>query len=709
MKRSVLLVLSAALPLEAQQYTRGVGVYPGDPRQDHAPLMKLETETYRNLALRRPAYHSSSYDYNLTAQTVTDGIRHARTPRWIATSTSKNGALGKDARELPVDRNPVTFVEALGPRGWVQFELGGGDVPLDVDRLEIDARALTSSWASEEWTCAVMGSEDGHAWTELGRTTGKDRLFSSFLPGGVTSVFRPSVTLKAPSRSRHYRVLLEAPNVARWRIGEVLFFHGDKRLEIGGPYDFTSAWKSAGRGEEWVSVDLGTTCSFDRLAFHWIHRAAEGAVQASDDAESWRTLQTFKAAKGLTDELKLAQPAHGRHVRVLMTRPASEEGYVLSEMEVYGRGGPLPCSRPAEEAGPDGRTPLAGGAWRVRRDSLVTSDGARLSQPGFRDEDWLPATVPGTVLSSYWNAGALPDPNFGGNQLMISDSFFYADFWYRKEFVTPRAEPGRRIWLSFDGINWKALVFLNGQELGRIEGGFMRGRFDVTSHIRFGAPNALAVLVKKNATPGSVKEKTSESPGWNGGALGADNPTYHASVGWDWIPTIRGRNCGIWGDVYLTTSGPVTIEAPFVSTALPLPRIDRADVTVEVTLRNNDQRAVTGTLRGRFGEAMFERPWTVDGDSSVTVKIDSSEAPELRLVNPKLWWPNGYGEPHLYDVELSFRTADGAISDKKAFRAGVRQFAYDDEDGALKIWINGRRFIGRGGNWGFPESMLRYR
>ena len=51
------------------------------------------------------------------------------------------------------------------------------------------------------------------------------------------------------------------------------------------------------------------------------------------------------------------------------------------------------------------------------------------------------ATVPATVLTSYWNAGALPDPNFGDNQLLISDSFFHADFWYRTEFDAP---PPRR-------------------------------------------------------------------------------------------------------------------------------------------------------------------------------------------------------------------------------------------------------------------------
>jgi beta-galactosidase/beta-glucuronidase len=58
---------------------------------------------------------------------------------------------------------------------------------------------------------------------------------------------------------------------------------------------------------------------------------------------------------------------------------------------------------------------------------------------------------------------------------------------------------------------------------------------------------------------------------------------------------------------------------------------------------------------------------------------------------------------------MSFETANGSISDKESFRSGVRQFTYSDEAGALKIFINGQRFIPRGGNWGFSESMLRYR
>ena len=466
---------------------------------------------------------------------------------------------------------------------------------------------------------------------------------------------------------------------------------------------------SAGLGEEWVYVDLGARCEFDRVALYWIARAAEGSLQVSDDAQSWRDIQPLPSGPGNTDDLRLASPVQGRYVRVLMRRPTSPDGYILSEVEVYGRGGLVPQPQPAPAARPDGRLDLAGGAWRLERDSLVTADGATLSKVGFADHDWVIATVPGTVLSSYLNVGAIPDPNYGENQLLVSDSFFYADFWYRNEFTAPALSDGQRSWLNFDGINWKAEVFLNGEKLGRIEGGFTRGRFDVTGLLLAGRKNALAVRIEKNATPGSVKQKTFASTGKNGGALGLDNPTYHASIGWDWIPTIRGRNTGIWGDVFLNLSGPITIENPFVTTTLPLPDTARADVKIEAELVNHTSQPVTGSLRGQLGEFEFEQQVTVDGSATKKVTFDPSVAPVLRMKDPKLWWPAGYGEPHLYPFELSFRTPDHKVSDTQAFQVGVRQMSYSEEGGTLRIWINGRRFVALGGNWGFGESMLRYR
>jgi hypothetical protein len=722
----VTLLMPSATP--AQEPTRGLGVYPGDPAESFAPTLVPEEATYRNLAHRRPAYHSSSRDYSLTAQLATDGIPASGPPRWLETSTSQRGVLPLPERDVVVDHNWTSAVDLDGRDPWVQLELRGGVHPPRVDRIRLWVRPRRgpgappplpiSGEAPGEWAFTVSASDDGRTWREVGSVSGHVDPPPPLPRFGDWPAFQkwfqeanprllPEVALAAPLESRFYRIGLRASGGERWSLADVSLLDAGQPVEVGGPYDFTSAWMSAGSGEEWVSVDLGAPCTFDRVALHWVYRAAEGKVQASDDGTQWRDLLVLPATEASDDELSLPAPQQARWVRVLMTRPASPEGYALGEIEVWGRGGPVAREKPSPPARADGRLDLAGGGWRVQRDSLVTADGAALSKPGVATDDWVVATVPGTVLTSYWNAGALPDPNYGGNQLMISDSFFYADFWYRTEFELRPPGSGRHVFLNFDGVNWKAEAWLNGERLGRVEGAFTRGRFEVTRLLRPGS-NALAVRVEKNHTPGSAKQKTLETSGQNGGALGADNPTYHASIGWDWIPTVRGRNVGLWNDVYLTTSGPVTIEDPYVRTTLPLPKTSTADVRIEATLANHEARPVSGRLRGRFGEVRFEQAVTVPANATRTVAFEPATHHALRLRNPRLWWPNGYGEPNLYDVSLELETG-GRVSDGKAFEAGVRQLTWDEKDGALRLFVNGRRLVPRGGNWGFPETNLQYR
>jgi hypothetical protein len=466
MRTTVLLALMTGLALQAQDYTRGIGVYPGSPKEEFVPRMRVDPASYRNLALHRPAYHSSSYDYNLTAQLVTDGIKDTRLPRWEAVSSSEHGALKKNERQWMFDQNPITNIEIKGKTAWVQVELAGGDAALEVDRIDVEARAQSWGTLSKSWTCVVSGSADGQTWKELGRASNPPKPKEAMSPSVATIAFA------AASASRYYRFEFEASNETAWAVGDFSFFNHGKRVGIGGPHDFTSAWMSEGNGEEWVYVDLGTVCKFDRITLAWIRRAAEGSIQTSNDAENWNTVQALPASKSASDDIKLAKPAQGRYVRVLMTKPESPEGYILSELEVYGRGGLVAEPKPSPAARADGRLDLAGGAWRLQRDSQVKAAGDVLSKPGYADTDWLVATVPGTVLTSFLNVGAIPDPNFGNNQNMISDSYFYADFWYRNEFVAAPAAPGKHVWLNFDGINWKADIFLNGTKLGRIEGGF---------------------------------------------------------------------------------------------------------------------------------------------------------------------------------------------------------------------------------------------
>ena len=703
---------------KALEYTRGVGVYPGEPSADFSPTLIPDTTNYRNLALLRPAYHSSSYDYNLTAQLVTDGIKTDSLPEWIIVSDVSQGPLSKENREVIVDHAPMNTMEIRGARAQVDIQLAGGKAAPEIDLIQLFVVSpFQASATSLRFTVSV--SEDGRVWDVAGTTSAPKPASTAGYPPDfcpANHFFTPIISLNTVSRSRFYRIECAmgsgnnraAVLEATWKLGQVAFFKGDKRIEIGGPYSFTSAWMSAGLGEEWVYVDLGTRCEFDHVKLHWIARATEGSVQVSDETSNWRDLQSLSGSSGLIDDFKLPQLATGRYVRVLMTRPSSPSGYILSEIEVFGRGGFTSRPKPAPQPSPDRRQLLAGGSWRIQRANLVQDAGEVLSKSGFQDADWLAATVPGTVLTSYANVDAIPDPNFGQNQLHISDSYFYSDFWYRTEFTAPSKSPQQFAWLNFDGINWKAEVFLNGEKLGRIEGGFMRGQFDVSQKILPGRVNALAVRIEKNATPGSAKQKTFEVCAKNGGGLGADNPTYHASIGWDWIPTMRGRDIGIWGDVSLTVTDAVTIENPFVSAKLPLPDTSAADVTIQADLVNHQTHPFNGTLHCQLGDLKVEQRVKLSPGERKKITLDPSTAPALHLKDPKLWWPVGYGEPLLYDVQLSVESGRKTI-DRKTFKAGIRQMTYSEDGSALRIWINGRRFVARGGNWGFGESMLRYR
>jgi Exo-beta-D-glucosaminidase Ig-fold domain/F5/8 type C domain/Glycosyl hydrolases family 2/Glycosyl hydrolases family 2, sugar binding domain/TAT (twin-arginine translocation) pathway signal sequence len=698
-------------------YTRGVGVYPGAPAENFSPELVLDSSgTYRNLALLRPAFHSSSYDYNLTAQLVTDGIKHTELPNWVVCVVDGE-TLSKSEREDLINHFPEGAMELPGAQPAVELHVGGGGAVPEVDRIGLFV-VVPEYVQPETLTFTAFVSDDGHAWKKVGSAEGSRPMSPENYPPDLVRgahVLAPSIPFGRALQSRYYRVEFSAGKIAGagarpmpsagWRLGQVEFYRGSERVEIGGPYSFTSAWKSAGMDEEWVYVDLGASFTFDRVALHWIARAAEGKIQVSDDAVVWNDVMPLPANSSQVDDLHLSKPGRGRYVRVLMTRPLSVDGYILSEMEVYGRGGFV--VRPKSvSAGADGGLNLAGGAWRLHRGGA--NKGEEISSPGFVDGEWVVATVPGTVLTSYLNVGAIPDPNYGQNQLQISDSFFYSDFWYRTEFVHVATGAGEITWLNFDGVNWKVEVFLNGEKLGVIDGGFMRGSFDVSGKLHAGRVNALAVRVLKNATPGSCKQKTFESTGKNGGGLGADNPTYHASIGWDWIPTIRGRNSGIWGDVYLTTAGEVTLEDPLIASTLPLPDTSYADVSIKVFAVNSSARSISGILRGRFGSAEFAHSVTVAPHSRLEVALSPATQKALRIQSPQLWWPAGYGEPHLYDVELRFEI-DGKVAHRNVFKAGIRQMTSSEEGGALRLWINGRRFIARGGNWGFGESMLRYR
>ena len=697
-------------------YTRGIGSYPGDPGEDFSPSLRPDYSTYRNIALLRRAYNSSSYDYNLTAQLVTDGVISDKQPQYLDLST-QNGDIARREREWMIDQGPYSRNAVTGEDAYFLFTLNNWKEKADKVQFR-GSVAYDENKIKDGYEIVCEGSNDGNTWTELAALKGKgmpgkaskykahsDPNKNSWDPGTLpTRMLNETLTFDQPGEYAYYRMRLKMEGAAYWAFFEMNFYNQDKLIDLLPSKFFNSAWMSATTGEEWVYVDLGSQSEFDKVKLHWINKAIKGKIQVSDDAKQWVDIANLPGGDANLDEIKLK--GKGRYVRVWMEQPANDGRYILSEIEVMGKGGLLaqPAAAPASTKD---EIRLSGGNWKVQRASEVTASGEEISKPSFSPENWIVATVPGTVLSSYKNIGAIADPNYADNQLQVSESFFWSNFWYRDEFEVPEGFKQDRLFLNFDGINWKANVFLNGKKLGRIEGAFMRGKFDVTDLVVPGK-NVVAVEIIRNNHIGAIKEKNKQSTDFNGGILGADNPTFHATIGWDWIPTVRGRNIGIWNDVFLTSTGKVTVADPLVTSVLPLPDTTSATLTAEVIVKNHDANTVNGTLEGKVGDITFQQPVSLAAGEEKTVVFDVKDFPQLKMENPRLWWPKGYGAPNLYDANFTFKV-DDKVSDAKDFKVGIRQMTFNEDNHILSLFINGRRFIGRGGNWGFGESNLNYR
>ena len=314
--------------------------------------------------------------------------------------------------------------------------------------------------------------------------------------------------------------------------------------------------------------------------------------------------------------------------------------------------------------------PMAENVWEI------TSGWEMCEGDKVMTDDWYDATVPGTVLRTLVDQGVWPDPYYGLNNLAIPEDLCRKDWWYRCSFSLSEDMLSKEtLELLFSGINYKADIWFNGEKLGNIAGAFIRGRFDITDLAK--PENTLAVHIFPPANPGIPHEQSPRSgAGKNGGALCLDGPTFFCSEGWDWIPGVRDRNIGIWQDVRLVATGGVSIGDTQVITDLPLPDVSYADLTVQTTLKNSSSLIRSVILEGKIGDVMFTEEVSVPAGQTVPVSISAADLPQLRMKNPALWMPNGYGEPNLYELEL--RCLDGSdVSDVQKIRFGVRELSYE--------------------------------
>ncbi|GII30163.1 discoidin domain-containing protein [Planotetraspora mira] len=485
-----------------------------------------------------------------------------------------------------------------------------------------------------------------------------------------------------------------------------------------------TGWRAADGDPQWISVDLQADCRVEsiRLTFEATADdpvfvpssggnprdsttgqeilsscAVDFTVETSRDNRSWTTVHRATSGTGGVVEIGLATPVVARWVRMTVSRRSTANPLGLNGFEVYGK--PL-ASRPsatgwtdwgthhhkapALQVAADGTVPLESG-WTLTMDEWAGGQGADLSRPGVDTGRWLPATVPGTVLTSLVEQGHLPDPVSGFNNLHVPEALSRHSWWYRRGFRLPhglRTGHGRHVWLEFDGINHTADIWLNGRQAGTMTYPFARSAYDVTELLAADGEQALAVKITPMPFPGSPADKGPAGLSWvDAGAtmMNRNSPTYLASSGWDWMPAVRDRAAGIWNHVRIRSTGHAVIGDPRVDTRLPgLPDTGIAEVTIVVPVRNADTSDRRVTVSAAFGDVRVSQTVTVPAGQSADVTFTPAAYGRLRLRDPELWWPNGYGEPALHDLTL-VASVDGAESDRRTTRFGIRQFGYEYE------------------------------
>ncbi|PZP43928.1 MAG: glycoside hydrolase family 2 [Pseudopedobacter saltans] len=365
-----------------------------------------------------------------------------------------------------------------------------------------------------------------------------------------------------------------------------------------------------------------------------------------------------------------------------------------------------------------------GFVWKMQKVEKADS-GKLVSTLDYKTDGWLSSTIPGTVLNSLVQDKVYADPYYGDNNKytlkLIPDindvgrEFYH--YWFRTEFNVSKRLNGKKTWLKLHGINYRATVWLNGINLGRLSGMFDAGNFDVTNVIKHRGNNVLAIDVSPVDIPGNVYLKNKSRNGAIGenknggdGEIGR-NVTMLMSVGWDFTAPdgIRDRNTGIWRDVELYSTGNVTLGHPLVQTRLPLPDTSYAFETVSVEVKNNTGSKQKGKFEGKIKgtDIHLEKEVELQPNEERIVVFRPSEYPQLIMSKPKLWWPVNKGNPHLYKMDLAFKQGS-ETSHKLTTSFGVRQITSDQNtpDRSRRFIVNGHPVFIRGTNW-IPEAMLR--
>lgn len=315
--------------------------------------------------------------------------------------------------------------------------------------------------------------------------------------------------------------------------------------------------------------------------------------------------------------------------------------------------------------------------WMLQSSNIIDALGDEISKPGFQTNKWYETNVPSTVLAALVSNEVYQDIFVSDNLKKIPKEQFEKPWWYRKEFNIEELSEDSNFQLVFEGINYKANIWLNGELLASkevVEQPFRMFRFIITEKIKKGK-NCLAVEiippVKGDLTIGYV----------------------------DWNPWPPDNNMGIWRPVKLLKTNKVSMKNVFVKPSLNTETMLDASLSISAVLTNHTDSQVTGEVNCEIEGLEVKKEFTLQPNETRKIELSPTEYSELNLKNPRIWWPVNLGDPNLYNMTIS-AIINNTVSDKKTVRFGIRDVKdYINEDGFRGYMINGEKILIRGAGW----------
>ena len=298
--------------------------------------------------------------------------------------------------------------------------------------------------------------------------------------------------------------------------------------------------------------------------------------------------------------------------------------------------------------------------------------------------------VPGDVHTALKNAGVIPDPYVGRNEL---DLRWVAEQDWQIEQDFELSDIDGDWYLDVTDLDTVATIEINGKIVLQADNCFRRYRPDVSGVLRQG-DNRIRILFHSSIREGEDRQARQpfyvpyhegNSPIANGNML--RKPQCH--FGWDW--NIALAPLGLYGTIALRKLEAARIE--HVTTQQSHGE-DGVDVTVTVTL---------------FAKAMGATPLILSfGEEEVRLDVgvrpgETTVSHVFHVDAPRLWWPAGSGEQALY--RLSVETASETVTRSIGLRTVELLTDADEAGSRFAFRVNGREIFCRGANW-IPADVL---